>query len=197
MNYANITHRYFASRCPSATNIPSQKKCLHYLDTYDASNPAFTDLSVMNYDLRQWYWMLCNEPFGWWHRCVILTSSLSNLRQFWSPFDIIVRISHTNTKKDQWSTKQWDYYHFSHEDRRSGISRMLAPLSICQRVHLWRCPYRGNTVRRVNNRTGGWSFKDTERLILVNGYEPPTCLHFFATKPSTVVAINMTQHMTG
>ena len=36
------------------------------LDTYNASNPIFTDISLSNTVDRQWEWFLCNEPFGYW-----------------------------------------------------------------------------------------------------------------------------------
>ncbi|TLD10195.1 hypothetical protein PgNI_05425 [Pyricularia grisea] len=32
----------------------------------NASNPQYSDLSYNNTVNRQWNWMLCNEPFGWW-----------------------------------------------------------------------------------------------------------------------------------
>ena len=35
-------------------------------DTYDSSSPFFTDTSLSNVIDRQWNWMLCNEPFGYW-----------------------------------------------------------------------------------------------------------------------------------
>lgn len=35
-------------------------------DTYNASSPIFTDLSVSNSVDRQWNWFLCNEPFAYW-----------------------------------------------------------------------------------------------------------------------------------
>jgi hypothetical protein len=35
-------------------------------NTYNASNPLFTDTSLSNTIDRQWNWMLCNEPFGYW-----------------------------------------------------------------------------------------------------------------------------------
>jgi hypothetical protein len=35
-------------------------------NTYNASNPIFTDTSLSNTLDRQWQWMLCNEPFGYW-----------------------------------------------------------------------------------------------------------------------------------
>ncbi|KAI9692228.1 MAG: hypothetical protein M1822_006458 [Bathelium mastoideum] len=36
------------------------------LDTHNASNPLFTDTSLSNAADRQWVWMTCNEPFGYW-----------------------------------------------------------------------------------------------------------------------------------
>ena len=39
---------------------------LECLDTHNASNPIFTNTSVDNLGNRQWTWMLCNEPFGYW-----------------------------------------------------------------------------------------------------------------------------------
>ena len=35
-------------------------------DTYDPTSPLFTDTSLSNVADRQWEWMLCNEPFGYW-----------------------------------------------------------------------------------------------------------------------------------
>ncbi|KFY11940.1 hypothetical protein V492_04182, partial [Pseudogymnoascus sp. VKM F-4246] len=35
-------------------------------DTYNPQNKLFTDHTVDNAIDRQWQWMLCNEPFGWW-----------------------------------------------------------------------------------------------------------------------------------
>ena len=35
-------------------------------DTYNESNPIFTDTTLSNTADRQWVWMLCNEPFGYW-----------------------------------------------------------------------------------------------------------------------------------
>jgi pimeloyl-ACP methyl ester carboxylesterase len=35
-------------------------------DSHNSNNLAFTDLSSRNYANRQWWWFLCNEPFGWW-----------------------------------------------------------------------------------------------------------------------------------
>ena len=39
---------------------------INCFDTHNASNPMFTDTSLSNTVDRQWEWMLCNEPFGYW-----------------------------------------------------------------------------------------------------------------------------------
>jgi hypothetical protein len=36
------------------------------LDTYNASSPYYSDWSLSNQFDRQWVWMTCNEPFGYW-----------------------------------------------------------------------------------------------------------------------------------
>nr|POF03036.1 putative extracellular serine carboxypeptidase [Quercus suber] len=36
------------------------------MNTYDPHNPFFTDTSLSNTFARQWTWMVCNEPFGYW-----------------------------------------------------------------------------------------------------------------------------------
>ncbi|KAI9687995.1 MAG: hypothetical protein M1820_010347 [Bogoriella megaspora] len=36
------------------------------LDTFNPSNPLYTDTSLSNEADRQWVWMTCNEPFGYW-----------------------------------------------------------------------------------------------------------------------------------
>ncbi|KAI9742271.1 MAG: hypothetical protein M1818_004171 [Claussenomyces sp. TS43310] len=35
-------------------------------DTYNVSNPLYTNYTVRNPFDRQWNWMLCNEPFAYW-----------------------------------------------------------------------------------------------------------------------------------
>ncbi|KAF2756980.1 putative serine peptidase [Pseudovirgaria hyperparasitica] len=35
-------------------------------DTYNAQNPMYTDRSLTNTVDRQWVWMTCNQPFGYW-----------------------------------------------------------------------------------------------------------------------------------
>ncbi|KAF4991400.1 hypothetical protein FDECE_14055 [Fusarium decemcellulare] len=44
----------------------SDRDDVQCFNTYNASSPLFTDQSVNNNVNRQWYWMLCNEPFLWW-----------------------------------------------------------------------------------------------------------------------------------
>ncbi|EME38167.1 hypothetical protein DOTSEDRAFT_75982 [Dothistroma septosporum NZE10] len=36
------------------------------LDTYNATSPLYTDTTLSNLVDRQWVWMTCNEPFGYW-----------------------------------------------------------------------------------------------------------------------------------
>ena len=35
-------------------------------DTYNVSSPYYADWSMSNQFDRQWVWMTCNEPFGYW-----------------------------------------------------------------------------------------------------------------------------------
>lgn len=48
--------------CGSATN----EYDISCIDTYNASSTIYTDVSLSNQVDRQWMWMLCNEPFGYW-----------------------------------------------------------------------------------------------------------------------------------
>ena len=50
--------------CSSYGNWFTGDQKLECLDTYNLTNPMYTDLSVNNIVDRQWTWMLCNEPFG-------------------------------------------------------------------------------------------------------------------------------------
>jgi hypothetical protein len=43
------------------------------MNTYDANNTLFTDMTVGNPIDRQWNWMLCNEPFAYWQEYVPLS----------------------------------------------------------------------------------------------------------------------------
>ncbi|KAK0665427.1 putative serine protease [Cercophora samala] len=45
------------------------------LQNMNASSLAFTDLSVKNWGNRQWWWLLCNEPFEWWQSAPPQSSS--------------------------------------------------------------------------------------------------------------------------
>ncbi|KAK4201380.1 putative serine protease [Triangularia verruculosa] len=42
---------------------PNSTLCLQ---NSNASSLLFTDLEVENWGNRQWWWLLCNEPFEWW-----------------------------------------------------------------------------------------------------------------------------------
>jgi len=42
---------------------PRSVQCFN---TYNASSPMYTDTSLSNTYDRQWYWLLCNQPFGYW-----------------------------------------------------------------------------------------------------------------------------------
>jgi cellobiose phosphorylase len=35
-------------------------------DSHNATNAAVVDYRVYNSVNRQWFWMLCNEPFAYW-----------------------------------------------------------------------------------------------------------------------------------
>ena len=47
-------------------DVWSSDDSLGCFDSYNASSPIYTDLSVDNVADRQWEWMLCNEPFAFW-----------------------------------------------------------------------------------------------------------------------------------
>lgn len=44
----------------------TDERSVDCFDTYNASNPMFTDTTLSNTVYRQWVWMTCNEPFGYW-----------------------------------------------------------------------------------------------------------------------------------
>lgn len=48
---------------------PNSLECF---DTHNPKNKIFTDRTVYNNIYRQWQWMLCNEPFGWWQEYVLV-----------------------------------------------------------------------------------------------------------------------------
>lgn len=53
-------------------------------DTYNASSPIFTDISVNNTIDRQWQWFLCNEPLFYWQEYV--TTYLRLYLAYWYSF---------------------------------------------------------------------------------------------------------------
>ena len=52
--------------CASYGSVWTSNSDLGCYDTYNASSPLFTDLTVGNPFDRQWMWFLCNEPFAYW-----------------------------------------------------------------------------------------------------------------------------------
>jgi hypothetical protein len=43
-----------------------EKDNVDCFDTYNATSPMYTDWTLSNKVNRQWTWMTCNEPFGYW-----------------------------------------------------------------------------------------------------------------------------------
>ncbi|KAJ5730002.1 Peptidase S28 [Penicillium malachiteum] len=60
-----FTTVYFPGSCASYGYWSDENSTACY-DTYNASSPIFTDMSVDNEIDRQWQWLLCNEPFFYW-----------------------------------------------------------------------------------------------------------------------------------
>ncbi|KAJ5732680.1 Peptidase S28 [Penicillium malachiteum] len=56
---------YFPGSCASYGYWTGENNTACY-DTYNASSPIFTDMTVSNVIDRQWQWLLCNEPFFYW-----------------------------------------------------------------------------------------------------------------------------------
>lgn len=56
-DFCSSTYKY------AEFNTTNNTRCY---DTYNASSPLFTDTSPANQVNRQWIWMTCNEPFGYW-----------------------------------------------------------------------------------------------------------------------------------
>ncbi|KAF2162460.1 hypothetical protein M409DRAFT_37398 [Zasmidium cellare ATCC 36951] len=63
--YAAWLRSYIPGSCASYGYFQGDENTDCY-DSYDASSPIFTDLSVNNTASRQWTWILCNQPFGFW-----------------------------------------------------------------------------------------------------------------------------------
>lgn len=57
---------YFPGFCYESFGYYGDGLTTGCFDTYNASNPLFTDRSLSNTADRQWVWMTCNEPFGYW-----------------------------------------------------------------------------------------------------------------------------------
>ena len=56
----------------------TEPNSLGCFDTHNKNNLIFTDRTVYNNIDRQWQWMLCNEPFGWWQEYVFPSRSPSH-----------------------------------------------------------------------------------------------------------------------
>ena len=64
-NYAAYVNSTLAPGvCDSFGDWFTGDQALGCLDTYNATNPIYTNISIDNPVDRQWTWMLCNEPFG-------------------------------------------------------------------------------------------------------------------------------------
>ena len=57
---------YFPDFCQEEYGYFGGGLNIECFNTYNKSNPIFTDMSLSNTADRQWVWMTCNEPFGYW-----------------------------------------------------------------------------------------------------------------------------------
>ncbi|KAK4109669.1 serine-type peptidase-like protein [Canariomyces notabilis] len=68
-NYAKyVREQVVAGFCEGAADYPEWKgqNNTNCFKNQDPNNVAYKDLSSGNWVNRQWWWMLCNEPFEWW-----------------------------------------------------------------------------------------------------------------------------------
>ncbi|KAF2089831.1 serine-type peptidase [Saccharata proteae CBS 121410] len=65
-NYAQWTKEYLIPDYCASYGYWTDPTTLACFDTYNASSPLFTDVTVSNVVDRQWNWFLCNEPFAYW-----------------------------------------------------------------------------------------------------------------------------------
>ncbi|KAE9981180.1 hypothetical protein EG327_006344 [Venturia inaequalis] len=67
-NYAKwMSHSFLPGFCESF-HYPewTGRNNVACLETYDTKSPYYTDWSLSNKFSRQWTWLTCNEPFGYW-----------------------------------------------------------------------------------------------------------------------------------
>lgn len=65
-NYANwVNTTLLPGYCASYGYWTAEREVACF-DSFNASSPIFTDLTVGNAVDRQWNWFLCNEPFAYW-----------------------------------------------------------------------------------------------------------------------------------
>lgn len=142
-NYAAWVRDEFLPTACTAYGLPQGD--LSCLDTYDASSPVYTDTSVGNAANRQWEWMVCNEPFGWWQ------SGAPTGKHTWKNVTTIVP-----------SVADADY-----NQRQCGL--------FFPRVGNYTYgSARGATEAALNARTGGWTDTEAgKRIVYVNGQWDP------------------------
>ena len=116
-----------------------------------------TDTSLDASINRQWYWMLCNEPFAFWQVYVSLLSCLS------------------------YPLHGAQFSHFDTSGPPKG-ARSLMPRAVPVDYYQRQCdilfPRQGNathgsaggrTTEELNAITQGWDYTTTERLLWTNG----------------------------
>ena len=110
------------------------------LESYNTSMVMYKDLSTNNTFNRQWFWMLCNEPFYYWQTGAPLGQP-----------SLVSRLVTPEYYQRQCSLffPTQDNYTFSGVHKR-GRGRQ-------------------QTINQLNGKTGGWLLNDTQRLIWVNG----------------------------
>lgn len=123
----------------------------------DANNVAYKDLTPGNWVNRQWWWMLCNEPY------VLLP-----------PF---AHHTHTPTNISVYCSFEW-WQDGAPLLRPTLVSRLMNP-------SYWRkqCPLlfpgakggiaQGRRASHVNKWTGGWDVTNTTRAMHTNGERDP------------------------
>lgn len=65
-NYANWFNTLYLPGACAGYGYWTDEYSVDCFNTYNASSPIYTDISVANAVDRQWEWFLCNQPFGWW-----------------------------------------------------------------------------------------------------------------------------------
>jgi hypothetical protein len=151
------------------------------LDTHNATNNIFTDRSVGNVVYRQWQWMLCNEPFGWWQEYVLYL--------VFPPFLVIVHLFLPTPRislfraicLDNYCESTLTFPSAAPHGTKSLISRFVTAAYWERQCALFFPPEgnytygiaRGLRQEQFNARTGGWKSRPSVRLIYTNGQFDP------------------------